>query len=137
MTHEEAHEVIPPAGRPAASARTRARVLLVAVLVLTALEAGCYAYPVAVTPVSAPVDKYDRVWDSALRAADDAGIQIASSEKATGYIAGSKGAIDAQIFVLRQADGAIQVKLDLKGPISQDPGLSDRFSKAYERYMGR
>jgi hypothetical protein len=90
---------------------------------------------VAVVP--APTDKFDRVWDSALRAADDVGIQVASAEKATGYIAGTKGAIQAQIFVLRQADGSVRVQLDLKGPLEQDPGLADRFSRTYDRYMGR
>jgi hypothetical protein len=99
--------------------------------------AGCVAYPVAVVPAPAPVDKYDRVWDSALRAADDVGIQVTGAEKSSGYISGARGAIAAQIFVLRQADGAVRVQLDLKGPLDQDPGLADRFSRAYERYMGR
>ena len=67
----------------------------------------------------------------------DVGIQVASSDRSTGYIAGAKGAIQAQIFVLRQADGSVRVQLDLKGPLEQDPGLSDRFSRAYDRYMGR
>jgi hypothetical protein len=104
-------------------------------LVLAAILHGCVAYPVAVVP--APSANYDRVWDSALRAADDIGIQVASAEKASGYIAGAKGPIQAQIFVLRQADGGVRVQLDLKGPLDQDPGLSDRFSRAYDRYMGR
>ena len=113
----------------------RVAVALLALAVLAAAGHGCVAYPVAVTP--APADKYDRVWDSALRAADDVGIQIATAEKATGYMAGAKGPIQAQVFVLRQADGSVRVQLDLKGPLEQDPGLADRFSRAYDRYMGR
>ena len=108
---------------------------LLALAALAAAGHGCVAYPVAVAP--APADKYDRVWDSAVRAADDAGIQVTKTEKATGYITGTKGAIQAQVFVVRQADGSVRVQLDLKGPLEQDPGLSERFSQAYERYMGR
>jgi hypothetical protein len=118
-----------PAPRPCVALR------LAALLLVAALLPACVAYPVAVAP--APTDNYDRVWDAALRAADDAGIQIGAAEKATGYIAGSKGAIDAQIFVVRQADQSVRVQLDLKGPLEQDPGLSQRFSRAYDRYMGR
>ena len=115
------------------SLRPRYAIRSLALLLLTALAPGCVAYPVVV----APTDNYDRVWDSALRAADDAGIQVQAAEKATGYIAGSKGAIEAQIFVVRQADRSVRVQLDLKGPLEQDPGLSQRFSRAYDRYMGR
>jgi hypothetical protein len=113
------------------ASRSFARLLT---LMLALLLSGCVAYPVAVV---APTSNYDRVWDSALRAADDVGIQVASADKAAGYMAGTKGRIDAQIFVLRQADGGVRVQLDLKGPLDQDPGLSDRFSRTYDRYMGR
>lgn len=118
-------------------ARAPRLALTLALAVLAAAGAGCVAYPVAVVPAPAPADKFDRVWDSALRAADDVGIQVTGAEKSSGYISGAKGAIAAQIFVLRQADGAVRVQLDLKGPLDQDPGLADRFSRAYERYMGR
>jgi ABC-type sugar transport system substrate-binding protein len=117
------------------ASRSRRLVVALALAALAASAAGCVAYPVAVVPP--PADKYDRVWDSALRAADDVGIQVAGAEKSSGYISGAKGAINAQIFVLRQADGSVRVQLDLKGPLEQDPGLADRFSRAYERYMGR
>jgi hypothetical protein len=31
----------------------------------------------------------------------------------------------------------VQVKFDAKGPTERDPTLSERFSQAYERRMGR
>jgi hypothetical protein len=117
--------------------RARGFLVTLALAALSLAGGGCVAYPVAVVPAPAPADKYDRVWDSALRAADDVGIQVAGAEKSSGYISGTKGPINAQIFVLRQADGSVRVQLDLKGPLEQDPGLADRFSRAYDRYMGR
>lgn len=98
---------------------------------------GCVVYePV---PVTAPpaVSKYDRVWDSALRAASDTGIAVTVADKPTGTIRGSRGPIAVAINVVRQADGSVRVELDLKGPLDSDPGLSSRFYQAYDRYMGR
>lgn len=80
---------------------------------------------------------YDRAWDSAARAAQDAGIQLSSADRATGQMLGTRGAIGARISVTRQADGTTRVELNLSGPLQSDPGLSDRFNAAYERYMGR
>lgn len=107
----------------------------VALAVLIATMHGCVVYePVVVPPA---VSKYDRVWDSALRAASDAGITVAVADKPAGAIRGSRGAIAVTISVLQQADGSVRVALDLKGPLETDPGLSNRFNQAYERYMGR
>lgn len=108
-----------------------------ALAVLTAAIHGCVVYePVPVGSYPAP-SKYDRVWDSALRAASDTGIAVAVADKPAGAIKGSRGAIAVAISVLRQGDGSVRVALDLKGPLDTDPGLSDRFYQAYDRYMGR
>lgn len=106
-------------------------------VVLAAGVHGCVVYePVPVGSYPAP-SKYDRVWDSALRAASDTGIAVAVADKPAGAIKGSRGAIAVAISVLRQGDGSVRVALDLKGPLDTDPGLSDRFYQAYDRYMGR
>jgi hypothetical protein len=100
------------------------------------LLAGCVAYePVPVAP--APPSTFDRAWNAALGAAQDAGVQTFSAEPATGLIRGVKDGIDVTVAVARQADGSVRVQFDAKGQTQRDPGLSSRFSQAYERRMGR
>ena len=95
---------------------------------------GCVVYePVPVTSPS----KFDRSWNAALGAVQDAGVQITSAEPSTGVIRGNKDGIDVNALVVRQADGGVRVQFDTKGPTQNDPGLSNRFSQAYERRMGR
>jgi hypothetical protein len=55
----------------------------------------------------------------------------------TGLIRGTRGDINVTINVARQADGSARVQFDAKGPTQDDPGLADRFSRAYDRRMGR
>jgi hypothetical protein len=87
--------------------------------------------PVYITPV------FDRAWAAALGGAQDAGVQIQSSDRATGLIRGTKDGIDVTVVVARQADGSVRVHFSSKGPKENDPGLADRFSKAYDKRMGR
>ena len=101
-------------------------------VVMALIVQGCVYY----APPPGP-STYDRAWDSAARAAQDAGIQLSSADRATGQMLGTRGAIGARISVTRQADGTTRVELNLSGPLQSDPGLSDRFNAAYERYMGR
>lgn len=97
---------------------------------------GCVAYePVPVYPSAAA--KYDRAWNAALGGAQDAGVRVVSSDYGTGLIRGAKDGIDVTVVVARQGDGSVRVQFDAKGPTQRDPGLSDRFSQAYERRMGR
>ena len=99
---------------------------------LIGLLAGCVVYePV---PYSAGPSTFERAWQAAVGGAQDAGVQIASAEPSTGVIRGRKDGSDVSIVVARQADGSVRVQFDSTG---QDPGLADRFSRAYDRRMGR
>lgn len=96
---------------------------------------GCVYYePV---PAYGPPSNYDRAWSAALGAVQDAGIQITTSDPATGLIRGGKDGIDATVSVVRQADRSVRVQFDTRGATERDPGLSNRFSQAYDRRMGR
>lgn len=86
-------------------------------------------------PVNAP--NYDHVWNVALAAAQDAGVKVTSADPATGQIRGSKDGIEVTVAVVRQADQSVRVQFDSRGPTERDPGLSNRFSQAYDRRMGR
>ena len=98
------------------------------------LLAGCVVYQ----PVSVPgPSSFDAAWNAALGGAQDAGVQITSSDPSTGLIRGNRDGIDVTVVVARQADGSVRVQFDAKGPTQRDPGLSNRFSQAYERRMGR
>jgi hypothetical protein len=113
---------------------SRAIRLIVAFIVGSVPLAGCVVYePV---PVSAP-SNFDRAWNAALGGAQDAGVQVASADPSTGLIRGTKDGIDVTVVVARQADGSVRVQFDAKGPTQRDPGLSNRFSQAYDRRMGR
>ena len=39
--------------------------------------------------------------------------------------------------VLTQADGKVRVEFNAGGALSEDPGLPDRISRAYDARMGR
>ena len=80
---------------------------------------------------------YDRAWNAALGAVQDAGIRLDSADPNSGLIRGEKDGIGVLVTVARQGDGSVRVQFDAKGPTQQDPGLADRFSQAYERRMGR
>ena len=98
------------------------------------LLAGCVVYQ----PVPAPgPSNFDRAWSAAVGGAQDAGVQVASADSSTGLIRGTKDGIDVTVVVARQGDGSVRVQFDAKGPTQRDPGLSNRFSQAYDRRMGR
>ena len=108
------------------------RIFLVLALGSAAL-AGCVAYQ----PVVVADPTFDRAWSAALGGAQDAGVRVMTAEPSTGLIRGTKDGIDVTVVVARQADGSVRVQFDAKGPTQRDPGLSNRFSQAYDRRMGR
>ena len=87
--------------------------------------------PVYVPPV------FDRAWAAALGGAQDAGVKVTSSDRSTGIIRGTRDGIEVTVVVARQADGSVRVQFDATGATGKDPGLPDRFSKAYDKRMGR
>ena len=94
---------------------------------------GCVVYePVPAYP-SGP-SNFDRAWQAAMGGAQDAGVRITSAEPSTGVIRGTRDGSDVSIVVARQGDGSVRVQFDSKGT---DAGLADRFTRAYERRMGR
>ena len=114
----------------------RTGALLTLLVVLTALMGGCVVYePVPVPAYSG--SSYDRVWNSALGAAEDAGVKISSADRTTGIIRGVTSSADVTIAVITQADGKIRVEFSSKGPKGEDAGLSDQFTSFYNRRMGR
>lgn len=109
--------------------------ILCLMLALTATLGGCVYYePVPAYPGAS---NYDRAWNASYGAARDVGVEITSSDPATGIIRGSKDGIDVNISVVRQPDRSVRVQFDARGATERDPGLSNRFSQAYDRRMGR
>jgi hypothetical protein len=97
---------------------------------------GCVVYEPVPVP-SSYGSSYDRVWGSALGAAEDAGVKITSADRSTGIIRGNTSSAEVTISVISQADGKTRVEFSSKGPKGQDPDLNDRFTRAYNRRMGR
>jgi hypothetical protein len=108
---------------------------LVTILVGAPL-AGCVVYE-PVPAYYAGGSNFDRAWSAALGGVQDAGVQVTSADPASGLIRGTRGEIGVIVTVARQPDGSVRVQFDAKGPTQQDPGLGDRFSRAYDRRMGR
>lgn len=101
---------------------------------------GCYYYAGPAPGVVAPppsASSYDVVWNNALRAAEETGIQIASVDNGTGIIYGKRGSTDVKVVVTRQSDGRTRVELDMKGQKQETQALASDFFGAYDRYMGR
>lgn len=109
--------------------------ILCLMLALTTTLGGCVYYePVPAYPGPS---NFDRAWNASNGAAQDVGVQIISSDQASGLIRGTKDGIDVNISVIRQADRSVRVQFDARGATERDPGLSNRFSQAYDRRMGR
>ena len=121
-----------------AMAREARRAVLLAIAFACAALAGCVVYePYPGYYYYPGGTNFDRAWNAALGGVQDAGVQVSSSDPATGLIRGSKDGIGVTVTVARQADGSVRVQFDAKGATQQDPGLADRFSRAYDRRMGR
>ena len=104
-------------------------------LVVLVMGSGCYYYPPPAYTVSSPPHaSYDRIWDSAMRAAQDVGIRITSSDRNTGTASGQRDGVGVTIQVVKQSDGATRVEITSKGGPST---VTDDFYKAYNRNMGR
>lgn len=102
----------------------------IALAVAICFVAACETY----VPTSST---YDRAWNAALGAVQDAGVTITQAEPMNGLIRGTKSGIDVAVSVTRQADGSVRVQFDSKGDKRNDPQMPERFSQAYERRMGR
>jgi len=111
--------------------------LLALLVVFTAVAGGCVVYEPVPVPSSSYGSSYDRVWNSALGAAEDAGVKITSADRATGTIRGVTPSSEVTILVISQADGKTRVEFSSKGPKGADAGLNERFTSYYNRRMGR
>ncbi len=115
-----------------------ALVRIIAVLGALAALGGCVYYePVPVPYGQTVAATFDRSWNAALGALQDQGVQIANADRASGVIEGRRGNLTVKARVLTQADGRIRVEFNTGGNLSEDPGLSDRISRAYDVRMGR
>ena len=113
---------------------------IIALFLLSIQMGGCYYYAGPAPIVSAPppsTSSYDVVWDNALRAAEQAGIQIASVDNGAGIIYGKRGSTDVKVVVARQNDGRTRVELDMKGQKHETEALANDFFGTYDEYMGR
>jgi hypothetical protein len=107
-------------------------------LMVLVVAPGCYYYPPPPYAVTAPAhSNYDRIWDSAMMAAQDAGISITSSNRSTGTAYGHREGVTVTIQVAPQSDGTTRVELSAKGDKAATSEVNDRFYRAYNYYMGR
>ncbi len=108
-------------------------------LLMSVQLGGCYYYagPPPVVGPAPSTSSYDTTWNSALRAAEDVGVQISSVDQGAGAIYGRRGPVDVKVLVTRQSDGRTRVELSMKGENQETQNLSNDFFAAYDRYMGR
>jgi len=104
--------------------------------VLVVFFGGCASQEPAPAPAYY-VSPFDRVWNSALGAAEDAGVRITSSDRTTGIIRGVTGSTDVTISVMTQADGNIRVEFTTRRPDGEDADLNERLTHFYNRRRGR
>ena len=100
---------------------------------------GCYAYP-AYTPVPVSTSvppSFDASWQAARGAASDEGVNITYEDRPSGTMRGDKGSSSVLITVATQADGKVRVGFSVTAPSSEDIGLQDSLTRAYQRRMGR
>ena len=105
-------------------------------ILLACMLSACVVYEPVPTTSGRPAS-FDRSWNAAILAAQDVGIHVSMTDKNAGQIFGQRNAASVTIGLVQQQDGSLQVKFDVKNLSPQDRGLSDRFSAAYDRRMGR
>ncbi len=107
-------------------------------LMALVVGSGCYYYGPPPYVVTSPAySNYDHIWDSAMRAAQDVGIGITSSNKSAGTAFGQRDGVSVTIQVTPQSDGRTRVELSAKGNQSATSAVADDFYRAYNHYMGR
>jgi hypothetical protein len=110
------------------------RLALLGILFAISLP-GCVVYEPMGATATVPAS-FDRSWNAALGAAQDAGIAVSVADRNSGRIYGRHNAADVTISVTPQTDGSLRVQFDAKGLGPQDQGLKDRFVQAYNQRMG-
>jgi hypothetical protein len=111
------------------------RRIIAAIVLAAAPLAGCVVYD---SPAYfATASTYDRAWFAALDAMREQGVQIGVENRATGTIEGRRGGLAVTANIHAQADGRVRVEFNTRGQLAEDPGLSDRISRAYDARMGR
>jgi hypothetical protein len=113
--------------------KTATRILLA--VALAAGIAGCvvYDYPPPGYATTAPgPSAYERAWNNAMGALTDQGVNITNADRAGGLIQGNRGNIRVTARLISQQDGAVRVEFNTGGALSEDPGLPERISRAYD-----
>jgi len=114
-----------------------------AIVVVALALPGCATTPppekaTSAVPASSVPSRVDASWQAARGAADDEGVHVTFEDRARGIVRGDKGPFSVLITVTPQADGSVRVEFSATGPSSsQDAGLQDRLTRAYQRRMGR
>ena len=98
--------------------------------------AACVVYEPVPMATTVPAS-FDRSWNAALSAAQDVGIAVLSADRPTGRIQGRRNGAEVFISVLPQANGSLRVQFDARNLSSQEQGLDNAFTQAYNRRMGR
>ena len=98
--------------------------------------AGCVVYEPVVVGGGTPAT-FERSWNAAVGSYHDQGVSITAQDRASGVIEGRKGGITVKSRVATQADGKVRVEMNTGGTLSEDPGLPERMSRAYDARMGR
>ena len=120
---------------PEASLHTILARILAALATAVAIT-GCVVYEPVVVGGGTPAT-YERAWNAALGSYADQGVQITAQDRANGMIEGRRGGITVRSRVVTQADGKVRVEMNTGGALSEDPGLPERMSRAYDARMGR
>jgi outer membrane protein OmpA-like peptidoglycan-associated protein len=69
-----------------------------------------------------------------MRAAQDVGIQITSSNRNTGTIFGQRDRVGVTIQIIQQADGRTRIELTINGSQGSSSAIADDFYRAYDYY---
>ena len=110
---------------------------ILAVLASLLALSACVVYePVYATGGGTPAT-FERAWNAALGSYQDQGVAITAQDRTSGVIEGRKGGMTVKSRVFAQADGKVRVEMNTGGNLSEDPGLPDRMSRAYDARMGR
>lgn len=81
--------------------------------------------------------KYDRAFDAAVGAAQDIGVDVTRADRAAGRIAGTKAGVEVSIWLQWQPNGSTKIEFNAPGGAETSPKLSDQWTAAYNRRMGR
>ena len=78
---------------------------------------------------------FNKAWNNAIDAMKDEGVQVVTSDLASGHLEGRRGGIRMTADVVKGSIGDVRIEFAATGATHEDPRLVDRVRQRYDARM--